>query len=384
MSKILRRPMFRGGGKVSSYGNGIATGLADGGMPGKRGLVDGPGGYAGEYKFGETPAARGLGYLNNEFNKMLAAGYDLGAVPLNTLGRAFGYNPGFSGTKFMDSMTQGNFTKNNPKLNPDKASFFLETDAKKGFTLPSMQPEKQVEEKIEDENKKSAAELALIEKNNALTSQLEKLLAPKEKDTKEESIAAIKQKQELMEEVLGGGKSARIADASDMALSFASKALGEGATVKSAFADFLGDESKRPSRSQKVKDAAANAAIQSYLTEQMSEKDFNKQMQLIMGKQTLVNNANDPANMDWNKRRSYYQTIGKDRNRDVDSVIKSALQDEPESNNIIFTEETDFITDPTIAATKEDGFYVVTTKNGKRIFSILGGIVTDRSSEFPI
>lgn len=31
MSRILRRPMFRGGGKVSSYGNGIATGLARGG-----------------------------------------------------------------------------------------------------------------------------------------------------------------------------------------------------------------------------------------------------------------------------------------------------------------------------------------------------------------
>jgi len=31
MSKILRRPMFRGGGTVSSYGNGIASGLADGG-----------------------------------------------------------------------------------------------------------------------------------------------------------------------------------------------------------------------------------------------------------------------------------------------------------------------------------------------------------------
>jgi len=31
MSRILRRPMFRGGGKVSSYGNGIASGLADGG-----------------------------------------------------------------------------------------------------------------------------------------------------------------------------------------------------------------------------------------------------------------------------------------------------------------------------------------------------------------
>ena len=27
MSKILRRPMFRGGGKVSSYGNGIESGM---------------------------------------------------------------------------------------------------------------------------------------------------------------------------------------------------------------------------------------------------------------------------------------------------------------------------------------------------------------------
>ncbi len=34
MSRILRRPMFRGGGKVSSYGNGIASGLASGGRVG--------------------------------------------------------------------------------------------------------------------------------------------------------------------------------------------------------------------------------------------------------------------------------------------------------------------------------------------------------------
>ena len=34
MSKIYKRPMFRGGGKVSSYGNGITTGLASGGRVG--------------------------------------------------------------------------------------------------------------------------------------------------------------------------------------------------------------------------------------------------------------------------------------------------------------------------------------------------------------
>ena len=44
MSRILRRPMFRGGKVVSSYGNGIASGLTN--KP-KRGLVDEPGGYAG-------------------------------------------------------------------------------------------------------------------------------------------------------------------------------------------------------------------------------------------------------------------------------------------------------------------------------------------------
>jgi len=55
MSRILRRPMFRGGGKVSSYGTGIASGLTNQ-PPGyarggsihtpKRGIVKGPGSYS--------------------------------------------------------------------------------------------------------------------------------------------------------------------------------------------------------------------------------------------------------------------------------------------------------------------------------------------------
>ena len=46
MSRILRRPMFRGG-PVDSRGSGITSGLMDTSKP-KRGLVDEPGGYAGE------------------------------------------------------------------------------------------------------------------------------------------------------------------------------------------------------------------------------------------------------------------------------------------------------------------------------------------------
>ena len=44
MSKILRRPMFRGGGSVNSRGTGITSGLD---TP-KRGMVDGPGSYIGK------------------------------------------------------------------------------------------------------------------------------------------------------------------------------------------------------------------------------------------------------------------------------------------------------------------------------------------------
>ena len=71
MSRILRRPMFRGGGKVSSYGNGIASGLAKGGMPGKRGLVTGPGGYAGETfggSYNVVPQAQYTGGANQGGN----------------------------------------------------------------------------------------------------------------------------------------------------------------------------------------------------------------------------------------------------------------------------------------------------------------------------
>jgi hypothetical protein len=99
--------------------------------------------------------------------------------------------------------------------------------------------------------------------------------------TKKSSKEKIAENKKIFEEALGGGKKAKIQDASNMALSFAGKALKEGATVKSSFADFFDEESKRPSRSEKVSDAAGQAAIQAYLT---GEQDYNtmmKQMKLI-------------------------------------------------------------------------------------------------------
>lgn len=76
MSKILRRPMFRGGGKVSSYGNGIASGmgyagggrvnLVKGGNPlSNRALVNLGGGSA-----APTQSTIGGNILNKNVGKM--------------------------------------------------------------------------------------------------------------------------------------------------------------------------------------------------------------------------------------------------------------------------------------------------------------------------
>ena len=92
MSRILRRPMFRGG-RVSSYGTGIASGLADGGMPNKRGLVDGPGGYSGEieeYKdiveSVRTAYPKKQGLSRGDYLRIASAGLDILGAPGETGG----------------------------------------------------------------------------------------------------------------------------------------------------------------------------------------------------------------------------------------------------------------------------------------------------------
>ena len=85
MSRILRRPMFRGG-KVSSYGTGIASGLADGGMPKKRGLVDGPGGYSGVLDIyrsveEEIPEYNRQGLSVGDYLRIASAGLDILGTP---------------------------------------------------------------------------------------------------------------------------------------------------------------------------------------------------------------------------------------------------------------------------------------------------------------
>ena len=304
MSKILNRPMFRGGGKVSSYGTGIASGLADGGMASKRGLVDGPGGYAGltleqqraklayekpgAQKYTDTFLEDRLNqYKNNLYTKdipNLDIAYGMQMVPPMT-------DEQLAQAKYFEE-TPEKFTEDFYSGKLDGTNYNkLQSDQLAAATLAGEQDlYKLINKETAKKNEPTQRTEAEIE------ADLLKKLKGKEL-TEGEELAALEKEQAFFEKVLGGGKSAKIQDASDMAISFASKALGEGATVKSAFADFLADETKRPSRRMKVKDAATQAAIQSYLTGKTSLQKFQDQVALTQAGIDMKLDAAKPKNL---------------------------------------------------------------------------------------
>ena len=176
-----------------------------------------------------------------------------------------------------------------------------------------------------------------------------------------------------------------------MLLSFAGKALKPEATVKSAFGEFFEEEGKRPSERKKYKDAATTAAINAFLTGEktMAETEsFMKRTNWQLNQQAALKKAgNDPSNLDWTDRRTYYMTSIKGNNRDSDKVIKMSLQDEKseQGKQIFETKETEWITDPIKAQEKDDGLYIVSPNKGpKRIIEIKDGRVLDRSNDFPL
>ena len=132
MDRILKRPMFRMGGRSDDGILSVRRGYQEGDQVKKE--------TSPEYKFSETPIAKaGEGLVAYGPNAALAGILDFANVPINTLARMFGYNPGFSGTKQLDALTGGRFSEYTG-YDPDKAYFFgVPTSAVEGFTLPSMQ-----------------------------------------------------------------------------------------------------------------------------------------------------------------------------------------------------------------------------------------------------
>jgi len=253
MSKILRRPMFRGGGKVSSYGNGITTGLANGGMPAKRGLVNGPGGYA-----GVVPS-----WAQNADNR----GYTLGSELYNK-----NVKPVTELETFLNSFKGGNYAGRNISdlliqqevgSDGDTANLSLEeTDIDSRTNL----------QKAIDEDYKSEQGIRdQILEQGPLEIKDSPIITPPPDYEEPTTLSArdmVAQNKALFADLLGS-KEARGKDISDMLLGFAG---AEGNTLGEKFKDFTRIEAKRPGKVEKINEAAAALAINDYVAGKRSKE----------------------------------------------------------------------------------------------------------------
>jgi len=390
MSRILRRPMFRGG-RVDSRGTGITSGLsyAKGGSVNtpKRGLVDGPGGYAGMGTGGYYDSLLGKGirsvrdYVGKPFLNFI--NQDI-ANPILSLG---GYGDFFERmeTPWDDKYLLG-LDENYDKIPADKYVPYSARYSNKGkgpIETDSGAIPKAIQQQEEIIKLEELKALELKRKEEA-----EQALINKMKGSKKSSKEKIEEYKEIFKDAYGSGVAD---DASNMLLNFAGKALKPDATVKSAFGEFFEEEGKRPSERKKYKDAATTAAINAYLTGEKTlaetEAFMNRTNWQLNQQAALKKAGNDPSNLDWTDRRTYYMTSIKGNNRDSTKVIRMSLQDEEseKGKQIFDTTDTEWITNPTAAAEMDDGLYIVTPNKGpKRIFEIKEGIVIDRSNDFPL
>ena len=328
MSRILRRPMFRGG-RVNSRGTGITTGLDRPGMQGG----------------GMPPATTGGSLLQRatDFFTKPALGPDGKPIPVprrnfaedmmffvgpGKFAKMGGYFP--TGLNIFKEMGKRNLSSSK-ELVPFKETPFLSNQYFRNLIQPYTSGMKETlkggKQKIKDYGIMGALGLggagvgySMIddyiedyadeqfkgkeppppEEDTGLTpdelriKELERrnkelndlLNRPSTKKDMEESVEIDKEK---FAKILGKDK-ARGQDIADMLLSFSSKALAPEADVKSAFAEFAADEVKRPSRTRSIEDNAAALAINKYIKGEISRAELDKLMALDKAK--LANKVN--------------------------------------------------------------------------------------------
>ena len=310
MSRILRRPMFRGG-RVDSRGTGITSGLSykQGGSVEPQATF-GVGNNANRDASGREkhaffiPAAMAAArFLPAAYRGFKAArAYQPFSKNLGIMGRlkdtflpSAGLRAGMADQGAKQGFALGSMIRSNPltslALLPQavdkgyKAGKYAVTEAIPGIaktTIDALIPGEKYDLFNEDPDKKTEEEKLLEleqkKKDDEALEQLLKDLAKAEQDKvtagmgKEEDIEINKEK---YAKLLGGDK-ARGKDVTDMLLSFAGKALKPEADVKTAFGEFFEDEAKRPSRGQKIDDAAATLAINEYIAGKKSKAELDR------------------------------------------------------------------------------------------------------------
>ena len=258
MSKILRRPMFRGGGTVSSYGNGIASGLADGG---RVGLESGGKPILG----GDLYDRDAYNSFINNYQKNLNKNSALYGTIYNNEGEIkedskYSYENMFGDATGKSENPESIFTNVDPML--DYTSTFIPplggTEelgvAMKEDILSKLKESKQYNT---SEVPRGPRELGLNVNSKIDTSLTNSVLENQNKVSDDSELTL-----EEIKDSLGGGK-AFGRDATDMLLRFSG---AEGDTVSEKFKNYAALESKAgPSRTETIDQAAASFMLKDKL-----------------------------------------------------------------------------------------------------------------------
>jgi len=318
MSRILRRPMFRGG-RVDSRGTGITSNLGYQ-AGGRVGYGNGGGALSYEDQLAlskyNTNRERNKKFtypsvmerMNDYYNNLYTQGInqtdlDMGMQISPTYSetdlaqmRLYENNPEEFKSKFFDSTIGG--TDYN-KIMAENSKMFKKFNP--GEKDPYVNPEVET------------LETGTVDGNSGATGDVVKKLSDEEK---------MKANQELFAKMLDK-KGARIEDASNMALSFAGKAFEDEATVKSAFGKFFEEESKRPSSTIKIDQSAAALAINDYIAGKRSAEQtelFLEKLKLSQG--SLADKYNEARKVEQNKGKAFATALYNKEGKDLKQVNK--------------------------------------------------------------
>ena len=283
MSRILRRPMFRGGQVIDSRGTGITSGLMDGGRVGYKsaGFVTGGQLMAAAQTFPELNMFKNI-KLNPKSNFKVGAGNTINGFDVDKVASfiggegdlAFASTEGFSYPIGTDTTKLGETTEKDDTLIASKDTDKLkigktnEVDIMDDTTMTGTETEKFKSPTMTIKEKEFSGEIDSTPSKEALA--IAGITDEKDEEpVVEDPDKDIKEMADRYFELMGGGK-AFSRDVGDMLLRFAG---AEGETVGDKFKEYLKAESKAgPSRTEKIKDAAAKTAINYQTQKEFLEK----------------------------------------------------------------------------------------------------------------
>jgi len=385
MSRILRRPMFRGG-PVDSRGSGITSGLD---KP-KRGLVNEPGGYAGE-KSGMDflrNALLGPRFLDSNFQSPMKfkPGTGFGFMTperqspgLIKIGEGISErNPRFD-TLGIDELSKPiSYGRGEEKLMEEQDLAVGEGDIDESETLSSDFYEKLGIGKVDDkpyEGGKAGSDMDSQEVPGVVkVGDIKEVGGDKEESVEYTVEDYIK--------MLGGDK-ARRRDLSNMLGRASASFLGTGG-VREGLAEFMKSEAAAgPSRLEKIEQAAATLDIKDKIASKRAGEQLQQTLAGIDYKIGATMAAQKAAaslkGKDWIDSLRYVSENlfkGSDKGLDNTSVIEETLRLKYKKNvdKVTVSSETEI---PKLQV--EEGFTIVVLPDGtKKIYEVINGEAKER------